>query len=148
MRYISDRVNLLLVGEGVLQSTCEDLVNKLELNKRVFFLGFRTDIPELLKTVDIVVLSSKYEGLSLSCIEGMVSGKPFIASRVPGLTEIVEGAGLLFECCNEKELAFCVQELLDNPTYYEKVAKACQERGMQYNIQIMLEKHISLYKSL
>ena len=148
MRYLPDGVKLLLVGEGVLKSTCEDLVNKLELNERVFFLGVRTDIPELLKTVDIVVLSSKYEGLSLSCIEGMVSGKPFIASKVPGLTEIVEGAGLLFECCNEKELAFYVQELLDNPTHYEKVAKACQERGMQHNIQIMVEKHISLYKSL
>jgi glycosyltransferase involved in cell wall biosynthesis len=51
----------------------------------------------LLKTADIVVLSSHYEGLSLASIEGMASGKPFIASDVPGLHEVVKGADLLFE---------------------------------------------------
>jgi glycosyltransferase involved in cell wall biosynthesis len=124
------------------------LVQELGLMERVFFLGLRMDVPRLLKTADIVVLSSKYEGLSLSSIEGMASGKPFVASRVPGLSDLVENAGVLFECGNEKELARCIQELIEDPIYYSKVAQACQERAEDYTIEKMVAEHIELYEKL
>ena len=141
-------VKLLLVGEGVEKEKCQQLVHQLNLSDRVFFLGIRMDVPQLLKTADIVVLSSKYEGLSLSSIEGMASGKPFIASNVPGLREIVEGAGVLFEQENSENLAEEILKLLSDKEVYETVAKACKARASQYDIQIMVEKHIQLYKEL
>jgi glycosyltransferase involved in cell wall biosynthesis len=141
-------IKLLLVGEGATKNSCMQLVKALGLMDRVFFLGLRMDVPQLLKTADIVVLSSKYEGLSLSSIEGMAAGKPFIASDVPGLTELVSGAGLLFECGNEKELAFHIKELLQDPMYYKNVADACLERAQDYTIEKMVAAHIELYKKL
>ena len=141
-------VKLILVGDGVLQKECEELTKVLGLNERVLFLGQRMNIPRLLKTADIVVLSSKYEGLSLSSIEGMASGKPFVASDVPGLSDIVAGAGVLFECGNAKELATRIQALLDDKMYYDSVVRACQEKSKQYDIQVMIQKHIDLYKSV
>jgi len=146
--YLPIDVKILLVGDGVLRKECEALVEQLQLEKRVLFLGLRMDVPQLLKTADIIVLSSKYEGLSLSSIEGMASGKPFVASDVPGLSDIVGGAGVLFECGNAKELATKILALLDNKTYYDSVVSACLEKAQQYDSQIMIQKHIALYKSV
>jgi glycosyltransferase involved in cell wall biosynthesis len=148
LRFLPDTYKVLLVGEGVMQKICEDLVQELQLQNRVFFLGLRMDVPQLLKTSDIVVLSSKYEGLSLSSIEGMASGKPFIASNVPGLEGIVSGAGIVFDQGNAKELAVAIEKLMKNPDYCQAVAKACQERANQYDINVMVDKHIQLYESI
>ena len=97
---LSEDIHLILVGEGHLIADNVELAEKLGISNRVHFLGFRKDIPRIIKTADIVVLSSHWEGLSLASIEGLASGKPFIASRVPGLEEVVEGYGLHFECGN------------------------------------------------
>ena len=146
MQYVPSNVKLVLVGDGVLKESCEQLVKQIKLNHKVVFLGMRNDIPQLLKTADIVVLSSKYEGLSLSSIEGMAVGKPFIASNVPGLKKVVEGAGMLFELGNAKELASHITKLLSNKSYYKKVAADCLERAENYDISVMIDKHIALYK--
>jgi glycosyltransferase involved in cell wall biosynthesis len=148
LQLLEDSVKLILIGEVVLKQECMQLVEKLQLTKRVFFLGIRMDVPQLLKTADIVVLSSHYEGMSLSSIEGLASGKPFIASDVPGLTEVVQGAGLLFEDNDEVGLANHIKKLLSDENYYNQIATQCQERAKAYDIEIMIEKHITLYKSL
>ena len=148
MTFLPEKVKLILVGDGILRKECEYLVEKLHLNDRVFFLGIRTDVPQLLKSSDLVVLSSKYEGLSLASIEGMASRKPFIAADVPGLKEIVGGAGLLFSQGDEKALAKMITELLNDEKLYSKVAEACQTRAALYDINKMVEKHIALYQSI
>ena len=142
------QIKLLLVGDGICRSDCEALVKELGLENRVLFLGQRMDIPRLLKSAKIVVLSSQFEGLSLSSIEGMISGSPFIASAVPGLIDIVEGAGVLFEFGNEKDLELKITELLTDNEYYEQVVKRCKKRGMEYDIQNMVQEHISLYQTI
>lgn len=139
---------LVLVGEGITKTRCQNLVKVLHLEERVFFLGIRTDIPQLLKTADIVVLSSHYEGMSLSSIEGMASGKPFIASNVPGLSEMVQGSGVLFEDRNEEELADIIIRLLEDESYYMRVASACVMHAKKFDIQIMVNKYIKLYKEI
>lgn len=146
--YLPNYIKLLLVGDGILKQDCETLVKKLQLEKRVLFLGVRTDVPRLLKTADIIVLSSKYEGLSLSSIEGMASGKPFLASNVPGLSEIVSGAGVLFAQGDDKELAKKIMELINDEVLYLAVAKSCEIRANQYDIKNMIAQHITLYESL
>jgi glycosyltransferase involved in cell wall biosynthesis len=145
---LPDNFFVLLAGNGVGKIKLEVLVKELKLEKKVHFLGVRNDIPRLLKSVDFIVLSSKYEGLSLSSIEGMASGKPFIASNVPGLKEVVENAGVLFECGNEKELAIIILELNKDKKYYNKIVKQCEVRSKEYDIQRMIKKHIQLYETI
>lgn len=146
--YLPNNIKLILVGDGETRVSCESLVSSLNLSDRVIFLGVRNDIPSLLKTSDIVVLSSKYEGLSLSSIEAMASGKPFIASDVPGLREVVRGAGVLFPQGDEKALADEIMKLINNKQYYNEVAGKCVERAEKYDINIMVDKTIELYKSV
>jgi len=145
---LPENIKLLLAGDGIARKNSEVLVASLKLEKRVFFLGLRMDIPNLLQNVDIIVLSSRHEGLSLSSIEGMASGKPFIASDVPGLSEIVGGFGLLFQVGNEKELAEYITKLLSDKEYYSSIVDNCQIRAQEFTIQSMIDKHIKLYKNI
>jgi glycosyltransferase involved in cell wall biosynthesis len=148
MQLLPENVVLWLVGEGELKLESENLSKQLNLEHRIFFLGIRMDVPQLLKTADIVVLSSHYEGLSLASIEGLASGKPFIASNVPGLTEVVQNAGLLFEENNEKELANYINNLLKDENYYNEIAQKCLSKSKEYDINKMVFDEIELYKKL
>ena len=65
-----------------MRKQCEILVHDCGVDDRVLFLGIRSDVPQLLKTADVTVMSSHFEGLSLSSIEGMTVGKPFVAIRL------------------------------------------------------------------
>jgi glycosyltransferase involved in cell wall biosynthesis len=143
--FLPSHFKVVLVGDGERKNDLISLVKTLGLEKRVLFLGLRMDVFSLLKSVDLVVLSSYYEGLSLASVEGMASGKPFVASNVPGLKEVVEGAGVLFEQGNAEELASIILGLMNNQQYYIQVANACQERAKQYDINKMVAKHIELY---
>ena len=142
---LSDDIHLVLVGEGPLIRENEKLCEELGICDRVHFLGFRKDIPRILKTVDIVVLSSHWEGLSIASIEGLSSGKPFIASRVPGLEELVEGYGLLFEHNNPDELASIICNVCNDRTFYQEVSQKCLKRAESYNIETTVLNIVKLY---
>lgn len=148
LTYLPENVKLLLVGDGNLKTESEIVVNELQLQKRVQFLGVRTDVLALLKTADIIVLSSKHEGLSLSCIEGMASGKPFVASNVPGLKDVVENAGILFPLGDEKALADTVTKLLSDDNYYHQTVANCQQKANAFDIYKMVDSYINLYRNL
>lgn len=141
-------VKLLLVGDGPLRPNAVALVQQLQLQDRVKFLGLRMDVPQLLKSSDVVILSSKFEGLSLSSIEGMASGRPFVASSVPGLSEMVEGAGVTFPVQDDAALAVVIERLLSDPVHYERIVSSCIERANEFDIQTMVTQHIALYREL
>lgn len=146
--HIKQPTHLLLVGTGPRLDYCQQLVKDLGLEARVQFLGTRMDVPKLLKMAHIVILSSHYEGLSLSSIEGLSSGNPFVASRVPGLTEVVEGAGVLFSEGDEQSLATAINTLFESTSYYNEVVTLCLDRAKRYSIDKMIEQHLALYTQL
>lgn len=111
MSHLACNYRLQIVGVGERENELKALCHELELDDRVVFLGARMDIPQLLEDSDVIVLSSHWEGLSLSSIEGMASGRPFIASDVDGLHEMVSGAGILFPHGDDVELAQQIQHL-------------------------------------
>lgn len=148
LQHLPDNIKLILVGTGSLIDESKDIVKKLNLAERVKFIGNRYDVPQLLNTSDVVILSSRHEGLSLSNIEGMSVGKPFIGSDVPGLREIVKGHGLLFEQGNDKELAKLIMNLYTNPQLYKKIADQCFNRAKEFDINKMVAQYIELYKEI
>jgi len=148
LQYLSDNAFLVLVGDGEFRSKCEQLTTDLNLSDRVSFLGIRTDVPQLLKSSDIAVVSSHWEGFGLAAVEGMAAKKPVIASDVSGLRDVVADAGLLFPPENEKLLAEQINALISNPELYKKVSQNCFERAKQYDINVMIDKYIELYKEV
>ncbi len=148
MKHIPSNVHLLLIGEGPLKEKNKELVKQINLEDRVHFLGFRDDVPRILKTVDIVVLSSNWEGLPLSAVEGMAAGKPLIGSNVPGIKEVVDNYGLLFSKGNSEELANKINQLITDPLKYSEIAEKCQLRANSYSIEKMVDEYIEQYKIL
>jgi glycosyltransferase involved in cell wall biosynthesis len=78
------------------------------------FTDFRSDVPRLLRAMDIVVLSTHYEGLPLVLLESMASGKPVVATAVDGVPEVVtdKQTGLLFPHQDDAMLAAHVISLI------------------------------------
>lgn len=130
---------LILVGEGPLLQEKKKIVKKLKLEKNIYFLGFRKDIERILKTSDVIVLSSYWEGFGLSAVEGMASGKPVIVSKVKGLTQIVENYGLVFNQKNSEELFRLIYELLSNKGYFDDISVRCLKRSEDFDIKKMIK---------
>ena len=145
---LDDSVQLLLVGDGPLLETSKALANQLNLGDRVQFLGIRMDVPALLRMADIVVLSTHYEGLSLSSIEALASGRPFVASDAPGVTNMLAGAGVLFPIGDDNALSEALGKLFELSEHYANVAQKCLARAKEFSIVTMIEKHKHLYSEV
>ena len=133
-------------GDERLIAECKQLVQELHLGERVRFLGVRTDVPNLLANANVIVLSSHYEGLSLSSLEGMASGKPFVASDVEGLRDIVGGYGVLFPHGDAQTLANEILNLCEDESYAKEVTKRCQERAKMFDIGVMVRMYLNVYE--
>lgn len=142
---LPSEIHALFVGGGDVEAV-EKVVEELSLNERVHFLGVRNDVHRILRSSDVVVMSSEYEGLSLSSIEGMAATKPFVASNVDGLRDVVEGAGLLFKCGDEKDLADVILRLYNDKSMYQTVALSCFERAKEYDLFEMKNRYLKLYE--
>ena len=143
---LPDNVHLILIGEGELKNINENLAKKLSVSHRVHFLGFRPDVPQILKTIDIVVLSSHWEGFGLTAVEGMAAVKPVIASKVDGLSEVVNEYGLIFEEGNENELASLIERLTEDEQFYTETAQSCKERSKDFSIQKTVDSLLNVYR--
>ena len=137
-----------IIGDGIRRPVLESLIDELKVSNRVKLWGVRTDVPQLLKTSDIIVMSSRYEGLSLSNIEGMSVGKPFVASDVKGLHEVTEGAGLLFPYQDVDILVEEILRLTSDKNYYHEIADRCLERAQKYDISKTVDGYLNEYKVL
>lgn len=143
-----EEFELWLVGDGTRRSELESLVAELGLNDQVLFWGVRGDVASLLKSSDVVVMSSHIEGFGLAAVEGMSVGKPFIASDVDGLNDVTRGAGLLFKQGDDKQLAELILSLMSDGAYYNQIATRCMNRARQYDISRMADGYIRVYKEL
>lgn len=139
---------LWLIGDGVRRETLELQACQLGMQESVKFWGVRNDVAALLHAADAVVMSSHYEGLSLSNVEGMSVGKPFVASDVDGLREVTEGAGLLFPHGDADALARILLKLQQEPAYAMAIARSCYRRAQQYDIAKTIDAYSEIYESL
>lgn len=146
--YLSEEYELWLIGDGERRSMIEQCIKDNKLENRVLLLGIRSDIPSILKSVDVVVQSSHWEGFGLAAVEGMAAEKPVIASDVEGLAQVVEGAGVLFPLGDDKKLADIIKQLMEDKTYYQQVAAKCWKRAQMFDIQKMVDAYNEVYMGL
>ncbi len=124
---VRDDVNFLIVGDGVERARLEKQARELNLPSRVRFLGFREDVENYLRAMDVVLLTSLEEAFPLVVLEAMASARPVVATDVGGVCEqIVNGeTGILVPPRDVDAMTRAVLELLDDETK----ARALGERG-------------------
>jgi glycosyltransferase involved in cell wall biosynthesis len=121
----------LVAGDGPLRPSLEQQIGLLGLTHRARLLGLRQDIPDLMRTADLLCVPSREEGLGLAAIEAMASGLPVVATHVGGLPEVVVDGetGFLVAPGDRAALAAAMTGLLANPEYARRLGRAGRERA-------------------
>lgn len=144
-KLLPSNYHIVFVGEGERMEIVQ-LYAKENGTSRIHFLGRRSDIPEIMKTCDVFVLSSHWEGFGLVAVEAMAAGLPVIASNVEGLREVVDGGGLLFMPGDSKDLTEKVLELCNDEEYRVNMIERGYEKSISYSIQENVRQQIEVYK--
>ena len=139
---------LVLVGEGSLRPQLEQMARDLHINERVAFLGHRTDVAQVLKACDIYVHSTNSDGFGIAAGEAMAAGLPVVVSDVPGLAEVVEGAGIVFPKGDDEALARELRMLIASPDRRRQMSRASSERARHFSIDRIVDEYIDLYQSV
>jgi len=121
-------VVLLIVGEGQMEGELKDIVSKT--NSRVIFTGFRDDIDDIMKAIDVLALPSLWEGFGIVLIEAMAAGKPVITTNVSNMPEIVtdQRDGFLVSPGDASTLKEVILKLKENPSIKNEMGKRAQEK--------------------
>jgi N-acetyl-alpha-D-glucosaminyl L-malate synthase BshA len=98
---------LVLVGDGPERSAAEWLAHDLQINDRVHFMGKQERVDELLPLADLMIMPSELESFGLAALEAMACKVPSIATRVGGVTELIDDGvtGLLYPVGNVEDMA-------------------------------------------
>jgi glycosyltransferase involved in cell wall biosynthesis len=139
---------IVIAGDGPLRAEIEGLIAKLALRDRVCMLGQRDDIPDLIAAADVVVLPSVREGLSNVILEGMMGGKPVVASRAGGNIELVEHdrSGLLFDVGDDAALAEAFVRLAQDSSLRKRLGDGARSRAhSHFSIPSMVRAYEKTY---
>ncbi len=141
---------LLVAGDGKLLETLRERSAQMGLDDLVTFLGMRRDIDMLLKGADIYVLTSKYEGLSISILEAMASGLPVVATDVGGNWELVDQGvtGLLSPSGDALAVAKNIHSLLCDHEARARMSAATREKVGRFSQEEAARLHRALYAGL
>lgn len=143
-----DKVKFLIVGEGSLKSKYEKISS--ELSDKIIFLGYRTDIPDLMNISDIFILTSLSEGACNAVLEASASGLPVIATAVGEVPEIISNAetGVLIQPKDVEGVVKSLKKLIENPFIAQKMGKQGRKRIKEkYAEQIIYDKLEHFYSS-
>ena len=137
-----------LVGDGPDRAAAVTEARRLGVEDAVGFEGERHDVPEILASSHIFVLSSRSEALPVSILEAMAAGLPVVATRVGGVPElVVDGeTGLLVPAGDTRALAAALQRLVDDPDLRVRLGAAGRARVEEhFRLDSFLEAHRNLY---
>lgn len=148
IKLLPPNYRLLLAGEGERKEVLVNFVREMGLADRVHFLGFRADLASVLKSVDLFVLSSHWEGFGLAAVEAMASGLPVLGSNVGGLAQTLGRAGVVFPRGDYESLAGMIRRFLTDRKYYESKSVESRERAKSFSIEQTASEYLKIYAEL
>lgn len=145
-------VTFLAIGDVIEQLAIpiKALHSRLSLGERFRFLGFRSDVSEILREIDVFVLASTSEGMPLSILEAMAAGKPVVATDCGGIPEMVEHGrtGWLVPPADPDALGQAISSLLKDPVCADRLGQAGRARFFEnFTMNMMIERYEQLYIS-
>jgi len=144
-------IKFILIGDGPLKELHINEVNQLSLQNNFVFLGYKKDIANYLGILDLFILPSLWEGLSIVLLEASALGRPIIATEVGGNGEIIENGhnGLLIPPKDISSLIDAIEKLYLHEDLRKRIASNAQIKFEQeYKIQVMLNKYLDVYRKI
>jgi glycosyltransferase involved in cell wall biosynthesis len=143
---------VLVAGDGAERASLEGAARAAGLSPEwIRFLGFRSDVPDLLAAADFFLLPSVTEGLPLSLLEAMSIGLPAIATPVGGIPEVVRPGkdGYLVPVADDVALAEAMSRLCRNPLLIRDLGDQARGRAIQeFSFEAMTREYVALYEEL
>ena len=147
----ASRLRLVMIGEGALREPCLRLLQQAGRENLAWLPGERSDIPQLLRGMDLFVLPSIGEGMSNTILEAMATGLPVIATRVGGNPELIDEnqTGFLVPVSDPQALASAIGGYLSSPELLTVHGAAGRQKiERQFSLHSMVEGYTNTYESL
>jgi len=145
------QIKCILAGDGALRKQAEELALELGIERSVHFLGTRKDVPNVMRAIDIFVLSSRWEGMPNAILEAMACGKPVVATRVGGSPEVVVDGetGILVEAGDPVSLAEAVERVFVDRGLRERMGSQGRRRiETMFTVDRMVERTEDAYETM
>ncbi len=141
---------LILVGAGMLEAKLKRFVLQKGIEDKVKFCGMRNDIQKVLSSLDIFVLPSFTEGLSVALLEAMTCERAIICSNIPANQQLVihQKEGLLINPNSIQELKKAILQLSMDESYRREIGKNAKTKAIQYDEELIFPKILQQYNSL
>jgi glycosyltransferase involved in cell wall biosynthesis len=142
------KIHYFLCGVGDKEEELKQQAKKCGIEENVHFLGYRTDVKQLLNSSDIFVIPSQREGLSRALMEAMASGLPCIASRIRGNVDLIENGegGYLVEVQDVDGIADKIRVLSADRELREKMGKVNLERIKKFDVKVVKKTLEEIYR--
>jgi glycosyltransferase involved in cell wall biosynthesis len=143
--------HLVAVGVGPLQKWIEHYASVQGVGERVHLLGFRDDIVDVMKNIDMLLLPSLWEGFGIVMVEAMAAAKPVIVTNVSSMPEVVvEGqTGYIVPVRDPAALANAMLKLLADEQVAQNMGMAGRQRVLDhFTLDHMVDQYESLFNSL
>jgi glycosyltransferase involved in cell wall biosynthesis len=146
----NEKIHYLLCGVGDERKHLEVLAKSYGILDRIHFLGYRNDIPQLLKSVDLFVLPSFREGLSRSLMEAMSAGLPCIVSNIRGNLDLIDNdsGGFLCDAQDTSAFALKIEKLINDTGLSERMGKYNLEKVKKYDISNVKTELKGIYQEV
>lgn len=132
---------LQLIGEGPERQKLELFVQKFGLSNHVDFLGFQSNPYPYMAGADLIVVPSRYEGLSTVVTEALILGKPVVATPCSGMRELLGDSEFGFITEDSVQGIYeGIKKMLDEPSLMAQYAAAAKERGLQFSGSAILKQ--------
>lgn len=140
-------MHLLLPGKDSLNGQCQKLVNSLKLNDQIHFLGYRKDIPKLLKISNLALSSANQEGLPVNIMEAMYVGLPIVASNCRGNRDLVKDGdnGYLIDLDDKKRFSESVLVLCNDDKKHISMSLKSKKIVKKYMLTTILKDLKKIY---
>ena len=141
----------VIVGEGELREELSWRARERQVDNRVRFVGFRSDIGDILYALDVYVSSSVEEGLGSALLDALLLQRPAVATRAGGSPEIIRhrSNGLLVEPGSGPALAAAIEHLLSNPEESQQLAAEGHRTVLEsFSVDAMVEQTLQSYHEL
>lgn len=141
----------LIAGEGPLRAGLEERIRGLDLDGKVKLLGVRRDVPEILRSLDLLTLTSDREGCPNVVLEAMATGLPVAATAVGGTPDLVEDgvSGRLVPPGDGEALAAAILDILSDPARTRGMGEAGLRRAREgFGMESMVRRTTGLYEEL
>ena len=152
VKILSQKTNTKFVisGDGPLRSNIESEIDAMDLRKEVFLLGFRNDLENVFADLDVLLYTSKEEGLGSTLLDAMAYGLAVVSTEAGGIPEIVKDGynGLTAPVGDATMLASQVMRLLNDISLREQLTGNAKEFVKQFSKSVMAEKTLVIYQEL